>query len=327
MKKYENIISAIKSYTAFIGEILENEPMAPKTTFRVGGTAELFIKPQNYYSFQIVLNVLLENNVRFFILGGGSNVVFPDETFEGVVISTQSFSDVDFFTVTDTPKEFGPVSLKKNQTLITCFSGTPMAAFVNFCTENGLTGAEEFAGLPGTVGGATFMNARCFNKSISDLIFYVSYMDYSTNSVQLKRSLFNASEWDYKQSPFQNKPYFITTVTFLLTKATSEEKTQIPVNCKKYINERISKGHFKYPSAGSVFKNNHDFGKPSGQLIDECGLKGLECGGAQIAPFHGNFIINVNKATASDIKNLVKAAQNAVKEKFNFNLEPEIIFI
>ena len=99
------------------------------------------------------------------------------------------------------------------------------------------------------------------------------------------------------------------------------------VKCKYYINERISKGHFKYPSAGSVFKNNHDFGKPSGKLIDEAGLKGLEYGGAQIAPFHANFIINKNNATSQDIKTLVKKVQNEVKNKFGFNLEPEILFL
>ena len=96
---------------------------------------------------------------------------------------------------------------------------------------------------------------------------------------------------------------------------------------QKYISERVDKGHFKYPSAGSVFKNNHDFGKPSGKIIDEAGLRGYSIGGAKIADFHGNFIINVNKATAKDIKDLVLYTQTQIKNNFGFSLEPEIIFV
>ena len=97
--------------------------------------------------------------------------------------------------------------------------------------------------------------------------------------------------------------------------------------CRKYIDDRESKGHFKFPSAGSVFKNNRDFGQPSGKLIDDAGLKGTEFGGAQIAPWHGNFIINKGNARASDIEELVRLAKSRVREKTGFNLECEIIFL
>ena len=109
----------------------------------------------------------------------------------------------------------------------------------------------------------------------------------------------------------------------------SQEQIQkeIQQKCNKFISERKEKGHFKYPSAGSVFKNNHTFGKPSGKIIDEAGLKGTQIRGAQIAPFHANFIINVNHATAKDIKDLVTLTQNQVFQKFGYNLEPEIIFL
>ena len=151
---------------------------------------------------------------------------------------------------------------------------------------------------------------------------------------RIEELMFNSTDWDYKKSPFQENsvsqtPHrYITQVTFRLTPATGPDAHErIAADCKKYIAERVDKGHFKYPSAGSVFKNNHAFGAPSGKLIDDCGLKGLASGGAQIAPFHGNFIINTGNATAEDIKALVKAAQKTVKEKFGFELEPEIIFV
>lgn len=327
MTDYTSIISFLQNHDTFKGTITQNENLAQKCTFKVGGNADVFIAPNDYFSFQLALSCLVQNNIKFYIIGGGSNILFPSSDFHGVILSTQNFNDSMIFPAANCPEDFGPIHLEKNQTLVTCFSGTPMAAFVNFCTQNDLSGAEQFAGLPGSVGGAAFMNARCFEKSISDILFYVTYMDYSTPDITLHHTLYNPEEWAYKKSPFQDVPYFITTVTFLLTHKYGGEQASIQKECKKYISERVSKGHFKFPSAGSVFKNNHNFGKPSGQLIDECGLKGFQIGGAQIAPFHGNFIINTNNASSEDIKELIKTAQKKVKEKFNFDLEPEIILL
>ena len=327
MNDYGVIKEILKNHDAFIGDILENEPLGPKTTFKIGGAAELFIAPQNFYSFQIALEALLKNNVRFFIMGGGSNIVFPDEGFKGAVISTCNFNDTAYYPPSNISPQFGKITLAKNEVLITCFSGTPMAAFVNFCTENSISGVEEFAGLPGTVGGAVFMNARCFDKSISDVIFSVSYQDYSDSKIKLYQVLYNPQEWAYKKSPYQTGKKFITTATFRLIQKNASEQEKIRQECKKYIAERVNKGHFKFPSAGSVFKNNRDFGKPSGMIIDEAGLRGLTCGGAKVADFHGNFIINTGNASAHDIKNLVEEVQTKVYQKFGFSLEPEIIFV
>lgn len=327
MENYDLIIQTLKNHEAFKGDILTDEPLAQKTTFKIGGKTDLFIAPQNYYSFQIAIETVLKNQTPFFILGGGSNLVFSDDGFKGAIISTGKFNDTEIFPVGDCPKEFGKIKLNKDQVLVTCFSGTPVAALVNFCTEHCISGVEQFAGLPGTIGGAVFMNARCFEKSISDILFSVSYMDYSNEKVVLKKNKFNPDEWSYKKSPFQNKKEFITTATFLLTQKKGRDKPHIESECKKYINERISKGHFKYPSAGSVFKNNHNFGKPSGKIIDEAGLRGYQIGGAKIADFHGNFIINIDNASASDIKNLVEYTQKIILEKYGFTLEPEIIFV
>jgi UDP-N-acetylmuramate dehydrogenase len=324
---YQIIKEILKNHDAFKGDILENEPLGPKTTFKIGGPAELFIAPENFYSFQIALEALLKNNVRFFIMGGGSNIVFADEGFKGAVISTCNFNDTAYYPPSNISPQFGKITLQKNEVLITCFSGTPMAAFVNFCTENSISGVEEFAGLPGTVGGAVYMNARCFDKSISDVIFSVSYQDYSDSKIKLHQELFNPKEWAYKKSPYQTGKKFITTATFRLIQKNASEQEKIKQECKKYIAERVDKGHFKFPSAGSVFKNNRDFGKPSGMIIDEAGLRGLTCGGAKVADFHGNFIINTGNATAQDVKTLVEQVQNKVHQKFGFSLEPEIIFI
>ena len=302
----------------------ENEPLAPKSTFKVGGTAKLFISPQSAEQLESVLGAVRSSDLPFFVTGGGSNVVFPDGTYEGAIISTQGIKEI-FYDSDETTAD--------GQTLVTCQCGVPMAAFVDFCTRKNLSGAEQFAGLPGTVGGAVYMNARCFDRSISDILYSTTHIEFDRKAAKQVELPFNASDWDYKKSPFQHttestvEARYITQATFKLTRAAPATHDQIVANCKKYIAERVDKGHFKYPSAGSVFKNNHAFGAPSGKLIDECGLKGLQIGGAQIAPFHGNFIINIDHASAEDIHKLVCAAQKAVREKFGFELEPEIIFV
>lgn len=305
----------------------ENEPLAPKSTFKVGGKARLFITPQTPEQFLDTLNAVRSAELPFFVTGGASNVVYPDGTYEGAIISTQGIKEI--FYDPDTTTSDGSV-------LVTCQCGVPMAAFVDFCTKKNLSGAEQFAGLPGTVGGAVYMNARCFDRSISDLVYSTTHIEFIGENPKLIELPFNENDWDYKKSPFQantnedgsqTTQRYITSATFRLTPAGTSAHDRITADCKKYIAERVDKGHFKYPSAGSVFKNNHAFGAPSGKLIDECGLKGLTAGGAQIAPFHGNFIINTGNATADNIKTLVQAAQKAVKEKFGFDLEPEIIFV
>ena len=324
---YEEIIQILKNHDAFKGEIKENEPLATKTTFKVGGPADLFIAPQNYYSFQIAIDALLQNNCRFFIMGGGSNLVFSDEGYRGAIICTSNFSDAAYFQPSNISPQFGKVTLAKNQTLITCFCGTPMKELVDFCTENSISGMERFAGLPGSVGGAVYMNARCFDCSISERLFSVSWIEFSQNKTELKQEKFDPSQWAYKKSPYQSGNKFITTATFLLTQKNASEQESIVQECQKYINEREARGHFKFPSAGSVFKNNRSFGKPSGQIIDEAGLRGYAIGGAKVADFHGNFIINNGNAKASEIKQLVEYVQSQVKQKFGFMLEPEIIFV
>ena len=300
----------------------ENEPLAPKSTFKVGGTARLFITPQTPEQLESTISAVRSAELPYFVTGGASNVVYPDGSYEGAIISTQGIKEIFY-----DPDEI----TADGSILVTCQCGVPMAAFVDFCTKKNLSGAEQFAGLPGTVGGAVYMNARCFDRSISDILYSTKHLEYSGDKAHQVELTFNSKDWDYKKSPFQGcsgkDQLYITQATFRLTPAGASAHDRITADCKKYIAERVDKGHFKYPSAGSVFKNNHAFGAPSGKLIDDCGLKGLTCGGAQIAPFHGNFIINTGSATAADIRTLVSQAQKAVYDKFGFQLEPEIIFI
>lgn len=304
----------------------QNEPLTSKSTFKVGSTADVYVVPNSIDQLISAVGAAKAAEENYFILGGGSNIVFPDEPYHGILISTECLNNI---TMTDDDL---PPELPQNSRLVTCEAGTPMASFVNFCTKHNLSGAENFAGLPGTIGGAAYMNARCFDKSISDIIYETQHIVVEERGkTKIITSKMNPSDWDYKKSPFQatesSVQKIVCTVTFVLQQMPSDAHDLIDKACKNYISERVNKGHFKFPSAGSVFKNNRNFGKPSGQIIDEAGLKGYQIGGAQIAPFHGNFIINVDKASSKDISDLVAYIQNVVKDKFNFELEPEILFL
>lgn len=289
-----------------------------KSTMKIHSKTKIFITPQNFLQLKNAIEICKKQDIQYFILGGGSNTIFPDTKFNGAIITTEKLNKIQI--------------INQNPLLLNCSCGTPVATLINFCTQNAISGLEEFAGLPGTIGGAIYMNARCFEKSISEKIYETEHLEFSENSSQIIKNPYNPIQWAYKKSPFQNNSVknpqkIILSATFLLQQTSCEKIPLIQQKCKFYINERVSKGHFNYPSAGSVFKNNRNFKKTTGKLIEETGLKGSTCGGAEIAAFHANFIINKNNATANDIKNLVKLAQNAVSKKFGFNLEPEILFL
>lgn len=314
----EEITEFFNSF-AYKGTFSKDEPVGPRTTFKVGGKAAYFAEPADSDSLAALVKYASSNGIKYFILGGGSNIVFPDGMYDGIVISTANFNTLQ--------KEGGSEQAAggcADTVLVKCGAGVTVNSFVNFCTDNNLWDAEKFAGLPGTAGGAVYMNARCFEKSISDIFISADYLDLADFTV--KTLFFDIKDWDYKKSPFQNGKRVVLSATFRLS-ANKGPQEELKAECKKYISERIEKGHFKYPSAGSVFKNNHTFGKPSGAIIDEAGLKGLAEGGAQVASFHGNFIINNGNATAENIVNLVHKVQEIVKEKTGFVLEPEIIFL
>lgn len=313
----ENLKSA-----GFAGKILENEPLKNHTTMKVGGNAGVFVLPKNENDFLLAIKFALENGRKFYILGGGSNIVFSDDGFDGIVICTEAFNGI----------EKSETSSKNSDELpivsLICQSGSKTSEITDYCLNNDIQGFECFAGLPGTIGGACFMNARCYDDEISNHIKSVSYLDL--DDLKIKRYEFKKSDWAYKISPFQNEKKIILQVElgglYQLTNDSSKIE-EVKAKAASFVKNREEKGHFKYPSSGSVFKNDRSFGKPSGVLVDEAGLKGLSVGGAQVAPWHGNFIINNGTASSENIRELVKLVQQKVQEKTGFLLEPEVIFL
>jgi UDP-N-acetylmuramate dehydrogenase len=308
-----------KELAAFSGVAVFSEPMSAHTTFKIGGPAELYIRPDAGCFVPYVgalLGLARGEGVPVFILGGGANLLVADSGIRGIVLDTGSWSG-GVVAAADGGAE--PVAGAAVE--VRFRSGTLTDEAVRWAAAGGLSGLEYFAGLPGTVGGAVWMNARCYESSVSDVLASVTFLDERLETVTVRA---DPADFAYKKSPFQGRDTVILEAAMLLR---AGDIAHIANKTAARRAEREEKGHFRYPSAGSVFKNNRDFGMPSGKIIDELGLRGFREGGAQIAPWHGNFIINTGGATADDVQRLIALIQEKAMRTFGFALEPEIISI
>ena len=322
-------VEKLKEKFNITGRILVNEPLSERTSMKVGGKAPLLFIPDKEEGFVRLLGILKTNDFQnyfrdfmsgegltpyqhglYFILGGGTNIVVSDKGFSCPVVSTGGLCD------------FEILGNEDERFFVRAGAGLPMNRLVNLLKDASLGSMAEFAGLPGSCGGAVFMNARCFNSSVSD--FFVSAKIFDMDRGVTDEVFMDPSAWDYKKSPFQEKSFVILSVVFAVNKVSREK---IEEKMRESVNLRKEKGHYLFPSAGSVFKNNRSFGKPTGAIIDSVGLKGLTRGGAKVAPWHGNIIINGGNATASDIRSLVEEVKKTVLEKTGFNLDCEIFFV
>jgi len=300
-----------------------DEPMKAHTTFQIGGPADFFASPASPEELGALIDFFFENAVPVSILGGGSNLLVSDRGIRGAVVSLGALSRVEPFSAD--PAAF-PVRVRAG-------AGASMQKLTDWCALQGYSGLERFAGLPGSVGGAVFMNARCYEISVSDLFFTADILHFAGGRCTLETTDCRPDEWGYKKSPFQVRPEtdplllcenarIVLSAVFTVKRGDSRH---IQAEMDRYIQDREEKGHFRFPSAGSMFKNNHAFGKPSGKIIDEAGLRGFRIGDAQVAPWHGNIVINAGKARAEDMRALVEEVRNRVYAKTGFQLEPEVI--
>ena len=313
-----NILSDIITLSEKLGCCtLVNEPLSKHTTFKVGGNCPLAVFASSDESIKSIIKYCTTNGVKLLVIGNGSNLLVSDKGFDGVVLIIGK--DYQSLTLVD-------------DTTIEVKSGCLLSQLCMFALQNELTGLEFAYGIPGTVGGAVYMNARCYDRSVSDVLLAADYARLGGDAdgrPAVETYIMDSRQWDYKVSPFQGKLEGSPVLEVLLSviPLDSAAADDMERRASSFVADREQKGHFSYPSAGSVFKNNRDFGKPSGRIVDEAGLRGLELGGAQVAPWHGNFIINRGNATAKDIRGLVELVQEEVCRKTGFLLEPEIIFL
>lgn len=315
MSTKEKILASL-DFDKIKGSVLFNACLKNKTSFKIGGNADAFFQPETYCDLVYGLNFFASLKLPISILGGGTNLLVSDAGVEGVVVSLEKLNH--FQQISDNKIQVEAGLKTENLSLL--------------CASKGLKGFENFGGLPGTVGGAIFMNARCYGSEIAMLVKSVKTLTFHSGVFSESLYKFSPDDWGYKKTPFQKfrsgilleeGASVIISAIFSVEKGNSNELKEVR---KMRIADRSEKGHFNMPSCGSTFKNNHNFGKPSGAIIDELGLKGLTEGGAQVAPFHANFIINKNNATAHDVKTLIEKVQAEVKATKGFDLEPEVIF-
>ncbi|MCL2763233.1 MAG: UDP-N-acetylmuramate dehydrogenase [Treponema sp.] len=298
-------------------DIRYNEPMAGHTSFKVGGPTDCWLRPvraeagsdEDFYAFTAaLLSAACTENVPVFLLGGGANILVADAGIRGIVLDTGGWTGVQ----------------KQQEGLLEFRCGTSLDDAAEIAADLGLSGLEFLAGMPGSIGGAVWMNARCYGREIADVLAETEIIDFTGDAPLQLRLPAKRTDFGYKRSPFQGTDHFILSASLQLTPGNTSD---IRAEMDAHRRDREEKGHYRYPSAGSVFKNNEDFGKPTGKIIEELGLRGLRIGGAQVAPWHGNFIVNTDAATASDIRALVNEVAAKVKTATNFELEPEILFM
>lgn len=274
-------------------------PMKKYTSFKVGGNADLFITPKKYENVNKIMNLCKANNVNYYIVGNGSNLLIKDGGIRGVVIKLSKLNKITIDGENITAQggaSIGTVSLKSR--------------------DESLTGLEFACGIPGTIGGAVAMNAGAYNGEIADVIESVLVMD---NDGQILRLNKEELELGYRTSAILKHNYIVLEANFKLQKGDHEK---IATRISDLMRRRREKQPLEYPSAGSTFKRPE--GQFAAKLIQDSGLKGTQMGGAQVSDKHSGFIINKDNATAKDILDLIHFVEKTVKEKFDVELEPEV---
>ena len=286
-----------------VGKVVSNPKMSDYTTYKVGGNALAIIYPTDINSLIELLKYLDKNNIKHKILGNGSNLIFTDDLYDGVLIKLDEFN-----------------KLEINDTIVTVGAGYNLVKLSIKLSKLGLSGLEFAAGIPGTVGGAVFMNAGAYK---SDMGYIVSEAKVLTPDYQVI-TLYNKNlDFHYRTSFLQKHPGYICLEAKLVLKHGDVNKIMEIIADRKQ--RRLLTQPLEYPSAGSVFRNpENDF---AGRLIEELGYKGKNIGGAYVSEKHANFIINKNNATASDVRNLIKEIKEKVKEKYNIDLVVEQEFV
>lgn len=286
-----------------IGSVKEMVSLKKYTTYKVGGIARTLVYPKDEKKLILLIKKLRDEKIKYKILGYGSNLIFSDDLYEGVLIRLDSLNKV-----------------KVKDTIITVGAGASLVKLSYTALKEGLTGLEFASGIPGTVGGAVFMNAGAYK---SDMGYIVSEVKVLTKDLKIK-TLYNKDlNYKYRNSFLKQNPEYICLEAKLVLRHGDKKLIKELMETRKQ--KRLISQPLEFPSAGSVFRNPED--DFAGRLIEDCGLKGYRIGGATVSVKHANFIINDNNATASDVKNLIDYVHGKVKEQTGVDLKIEQEFV
>lgn len=303
----ENFELALNGYSSDNGKesflVRRDYPMKRITSFRIGGNADLVVYPTDANAFVFALSAAKNNNVPYIVIGNGSNTLVSDKGFRGVVFVTTEMRkitiDGEFFTGS---------------------CGVLLGSVCSNACAASLSGAEFANGIPGTLGGAVYMNAGAYGGQMADIVHSTVCYDLDNDEVV---TLDNSQHsFDYRHSVFMEKNYIILSSTLKLVKG---DKAEISAKMSELLKCRREKQPLEFPSAGSTFKR--PVGHFAGKLIEDAGLKGTRIGGAEVSPKHAGFIVNVGDATANDVLSLVELIKEKVMSLYGVKLECEIRFI
>lgn len=276
--------------------------MKKRTTFKIGGKADVFISPLNTEQLIFSLKAAKECSVPYFILGKGSNLLVSDNGIEGAVIDMNGISGI-----------------KISDNIIECGAGESLRALCIAAKDASLTGLEFAYGIPGSVGGAFYMNAGAYGGEMKNVAVSAVCIDKNLNIIELSA---DKMDFSYRKSAFQENGFVILSVK---VKLEAGDKSEISQKQDEIFKRRADKQPLDYPSAGSTFKRPE--GNYAGTLIEQSGLKGSTVGGAMVSKKHAGFIINFDNATANDVLNLIENVKKTVKEKSGIELVPEVMFV
>ena len=283
-------------------EVRADEPMKNHTSFKIGGSADLFVTVGDDRQLSAVIGFCSENGIPLFVLGNGSNLLVSDKGIRGVVLRLSGgFCDIGW----------------NDDGTIHCGAGAQLTRLCAFALEHSLTGLEFAWGIPGSCGGAAFMDAGAYGGEMKDVVVSCEHVDLRTG----ERGVFEGEQLDfaYRHSVYSGGGYVITALNLKLEKG---DRQEIKAKMDELMGRRRDKQPLEYPSAGSVFKR--PAGYFAGGLIEQCGLKGAQEGGAQVSPKHAGFIVNVGGATCEDVLGLIARIQKTVREETGVELECEV---
>ena len=295
----------IENLTNIVGEksVLLDEPMSKHTTFRVGGAADVYLRPGSIAETVSLIGILKRMAVPYVIIGNGPNLLVSDKGIRGAVVEIGS----------------GMEGYRVDDNILYAEAGIKLSKLANIALRNSLSGLEFASGIPGTLGGAVCMNAGAYDGEMRDVIREVTYYDDKGNINTISNE---RCEFDYRRSFFSGKNHVVLGCSLKLTK---EEPEKIKSKMEDYNKRRKEKHPLEKPSAGSTFKR--PAGYFAGKLIQDAGLKGYSIGGAAVSEKHSGFVINDGDATAKDIYELILYIKRTVKSKFDVELEPEVKLI
>lgn len=283
------------------GEVIENASLEYYNTYGIKTFCKYLVKPSNISNLEQLLNYINTNNLKYYLIGGGSNIILPDNTFNGIVISLEKLNNIEI-----------------NDNIVTSEAGISLAKLAKLCIDNSLSGLEYLALIPGTVGGALYGNAGVKDHEIYDNVLNVLVIRNNKLIKLDKKDI----EISYRYTSFKKSNDIIVSATFKLNEGNKEEMESI---VKENRIKRLNSQPLEFKNAGSVFKNPE--GDYAGRLIESVGLKGYSINDAEVSNKHANFIINKGNCTSKDIKDLIKLIIDKVYDEYKIKLELEQIIV